>query len=54
MRSKAVTRHRLSCYAGSFDALSGQPRAYLAVGTLIKLNHVWAFKATFADFKGKL
>jgi len=30
---------------GGFNALSGQPRAYLAVGRQIKVNYVWAFAA---------
>jgi len=39
-RSEAVTLPRLSCYAGGLDALSGQPRAYLAVGRRIKVNNL--------------
>ena len=33
--------------------LSGHPRAYLAVGMQVRVNYLWAFTATFADFKEK-
>ena len=38
-------------YAGDLDALSGQPRAYIAVGRQVKVN-LWAFATTVAVFNG--
>jgi len=53
VRHSCLKKKSLRFYAAAIDALSGQPRSYLAVGKQIKVNYSWAFSTTFADFKGK-
>jgi hypothetical protein len=44
---------KVHCYARGLDARFVDRMPYLAVRRQIKVNYVWAFPATFADFKGR-